>query len=83
MVFKALDSHKNIIDKWTVYSIGGGALAEENKPMESSNPIYNMHHMNEILNWCEINGKNYWEYVKDCEESDIWDYLSEIWKAMP
>ena len=82
MVFKALDSHKNIIDKWTVYSIGGGALAEENKPMESSNPIYNMHHMNEILNWCEINGKNYWEYVKDCEESDIWDYLSEIWKAM-
>ena len=82
MTFKALNSFGEITDEWTVYSIGGGALAEENQPLESSKAIYDMQYMNDILNWCENNGKNYWEYVKDCEDSDIWDYLSEIWKAM-
>lgn len=27
-------------------------------------------------------GKSYWEYVKECEEEDIWDYLQEVWKTM-
>ncbi|MCF0177124.1 MAG: L-serine ammonia-lyase, iron-sulfur-dependent, subunit alpha, partial [Bacteroidales bacterium] len=35
-----------------------------------------------ILNWCERYGKSYWEYVKECEESDIWDYFNEVWKTM-
>lgn len=26
--------------------------------------------------------KSYWEYVKECEESDIWDYLAEVWTTM-
>ncbi len=38
--------------------------------------------MTEILQWCERTGKSYWEYVKECEESDIWDYLQEVWKTM-
>ena len=38
--------------------------------------------MTEILEWCERSGKGYWEYVKECEDSDIWDYLNEVWKTM-
>ena len=41
-----------------------------------------MNSMTEILQWCERTGKSYWEYVKECEESDIWDYLQEVWKTM-
>ena len=35
-----------------------------------------------ILDWCEKTGKSYWEYVKECEDSDIWDYLHEVWITM-
>ena len=24
----------------------------------------------------------YWEYVKQYEDDDIWDYLNEVWKVM-
>ena len=27
-------------------------------------------------------GRNYWEYVQQCEDKDIWDYLAEVWKTM-
>jgi len=41
-----------------------------------------MSSMTQILEWCERTGKTYWEYVKECEDSDIWDYLAEVWKTM-
>jgi L-serine dehydratase len=57
-------------------------LEEEGVPAAASQHIYAMNTMTEILNWCERTGKSYWEYVQECEESDIWDYLSEVWKTM-
>ena len=82
MVFKSKDIQGNITDEWTVYSVGGGALEEEGIATEPSQHIYEMNTMSEILNWCERTGKSYWEYVQECENSDIWDYLSEVWKTM-
>jgi L-serine deaminase len=38
--------------------------------------------MKDILSWCINNGTTFWEYVKEYEESDIWDYLYEVWKVM-
>ena len=32
--------------------------------------------------WCEETGCSYWEYVEKHEETDIWDYLNEVWKVM-
>ena len=34
MCFKAFDAGQNLLGEWTVYSIGGGNLAEEGKPSE-------------------------------------------------
>ena len=82
MKFESLDKDKNPTDEWTVFSIGGGALAEEGKALDESPELYEMNHMTEILHWCERTGKSYWEYVRECEESDIWDYLAEVWKTM-
>ena len=82
MLFKSKDAYGNVTDEWTVYSVGGGALAEEGIPTTASQHIYEMNSMSEILNWCERTGKSYWEYVQECEDSDIWDYLSEVWKTM-
>lgn len=82
MKFEAVDSFGKLSDAWTVYSIGGGALAEDGKPLSQSPSIYKMTHMSEILGWCERTGKSYWEYVAECEEPDIWDHLAEVWQVM-
>ena len=77
------DTDDKLIENWTVYSIGGGALAENSDtPSIESRDVYGMNSMTEILEWCERSGKGYWEYVKECEDSDIWDYLNEVWKTM-
>ena len=83
MMFKAFDDQKQEIDKWIVYSIGGGALSEgEHDTMFSSPEPYNMNTLEEIMNWCIDNGRSYWEYVEECEDKDIWTFLQTIWEAM-
>ena len=83
MNFVALDAGGNELENWTVYSVGGGALAEDNKqPSIESPEVYSKNSMTEILDWCEHTGKSYWEYVKECEDPDIWDYLKEVWDTM-
>ncbi|EGJ72513.1 L-serine ammonia-lyase [Bacteroides coprosuis DSM 18011] len=83
MTFKAYDYEGKEMDEWTIYSIGGGALAEEGDQSHvETKDVYSMSSMTQILEWCERTGKTYWEYVKECEDSDIWDYLAEVWKTM-
>ena len=82
MTFKSKDKSGKVTDEWTVYSVGGGALAEEGISTNVSPDIYNMTKMSEILGWCERTGRSYWEYVQLCEDPDIWDYLHEVWKTM-
>ena len=82
MLFKSKDENGKVTDEWTVFSVGGGALAEEGIDNSASPDIYEMTKMSQILGWCERTGRSYWEYVQQCEESDIWDYLHEVWKTM-
>ena len=82
MTFKSLNEKGKVTDEWTVFSVGGGALAEEGHDKGSTPEIYDMNRMSEILYWCERTGRNYWEYVQQCEDKDIWDYLAEVWKTM-
>lgn len=73
------------INDWIVYSIGGGALSEGNHPtglLPESREVYDLHYLADIKNWCEDHGCAYWEYVKRCEQPDIWDYLLTVWHAM-
>ena len=54
MTLAALDASNKILENWTVYSIGGGALAENNdNPTIESPEVYGMNNMTEILQWCE------------------------------
>ena len=82
MLFKSKNENGKVTDEWTVFSVGGGALAEEGDNGMASPDIYEMTKMSQILGWCERTGRSYWEYVQQCEESDIWDYLHEVWKTM-
>ena len=82
MTFRAIDSNNVELDSWTVYSVGGGALAEEGKQHFETEDVYEFKHMDDILAWCKKNGRTYWEYVEECEGKDIWKYLSEVWLTM-
>ena len=82
MRFKSFDAQKQTTDEWTVFSVGGGALAEEGSARSETPDIYDMKTMKEILHWCERTGKSYWEYVEQCEGEEIWTFLAEVWDTM-
>lgn len=84
MKFVAFDADGNKIDEWICYSVGGGALSEGEKGrwLLRKREVYQKNTLHEIQQWCESHGRNYWEYVDECEEEDIWDYLMEVWRAM-
>ena len=82
MEFRAYDAGNGLIDSWTVFSVGGGALAEEGVDSIQSEDIYDKKTMTEILDYCEWSGKSYWEYVEECEGPEIWDFLRDVWKVM-
>lgn len=81
MKFEALDVDGKVLKDWIVYSVGGGKIVDEHTK-ESEKHIYEHSSMSEILALVERKGQDYWEYVKEREDSDLWDYLFEVWKAM-
>ena len=83
MLFKAFGADDTLLEEWTAYSIGGGALSEgPGKELSNSGEVYDMETLEEIIEWCDANGRSLWEYVEICEGPSIWDYLQEIWEAM-
>lgn len=82
MKLEALGGSDESLGDWTVYSVGGGALAEEGKSGLDTPDIYRMSHLSDIMEWCYDTGKSYWEYVKECEDEDIWDYFALVWEKM-
>ena len=84
MKFEAKDYDGNVTDEWTVYSIGGGALSEGEggSGVLDTPEVYGMNTMTEMMEWGEKTGHSYLEYVDQCEDSSIWDYLMEAWRAM-
>ena len=82
MTFCSKDANGKKTDEWTVFSVGGGALAEEGEDRSATPEVYQMNTMSQILYWCEHSGRSYWEYVEQCEGPEIWDFLSEVWATM-
>ena len=91
MRFCAWDSQENLLDDWTVYSVGGGALAEDPALLphrlvaaspDSEVPVYPLTRLSEIKEYCESQGWDYWEYVEHYEGKEIWDYLRQVWTVM-
>ena len=75
-----------VSDEWTYYSIGGGDIVCIENPIESEGgeEVYDLTTMKEIMDWCNANGKSYWEYVEEREgrNSGVWEHLENVWKVM-
>ena len=81
MLFEALDEQQQLKDSWTIYSIGGGKLADENTRLVEHS-MYEHTSISDILTYIEANGMTYWEYVIQHEGEAIWEYLSVVWEVM-
>ena len=77
-------AYKNdeILDKWRVYSVGGGTFKIEGKQNIEFPNIYNEESFEEIKKYCEEYGINLFQYVCKVEGEEITKYLSDIWEAM-
>ena len=80
--FIALDENKNVIDEYTVFSVGGGTIKEENEETSKEGQTYPLTTMDEIMKWCKENNKTLLDYVLEHEDEDILDYIESIKKAM-
>lgn len=82
MRFETISTDGQASGSWLVFSVGGGALAEEGDQLVQSPDIYELDSLLDIKHWCEQRGKSYWEYVEEREGKEIWDYLEEVWVVM-
>ena len=81
MRFEGLKGEE-ILDSWTIFSTGGGALENEETKAERTPDIYSLSTIQDIKDYCYNEGKTYWEYVEECEGPEIWDYLDRVWTVM-
>ncbi|NQU33917.1 MAG: L-serine ammonia-lyase [Bacteroidetes bacterium] len=81
MLFEAFDKNSKLINSWEVYSVGGGELMDiENKVKPQH--IYPHTNMADILHHLEDFGGTLWEYAFRNDDTDLTDYLKEVWVAM-
>src|SRR5690554_2117463 len=81
MKFYAYDKFNQELDSYLVFSIGGGDIKGLNEN-RSSNSLYKLKTMKDILKWCETNNKKIHEYVEVVEGKEIYNHLTDVWKVM-
>ena len=82
MKFEGYDDTGKLLDTYTVFSIGGGTLANEEFNEQRSATIYPDSHIVDIMHRLHEEDATYWEYVEHYEGPEIWDYLARIWEVM-
>lgn len=84
MKFVGKDVDGDVLDEWTVYSIGGGALSDGKSEGDElgAKDVYDLNKLKDIQQWCYDNGRSFWEYVEKCEGTEIWDFLDMVWQTM-
>jgi len=82
MQFEALDEAGRVIASRIVYSVGGGALLDEEGTPNGGQDIYPYTCMREILERTQRDGLLMWELVVQHEGAAFWPCLEGIWAAM-
>jgi L-serine dehydratase len=82
MRFEALDATGNTLLSRIVYSIGGGALLDEDGKSGDGEDIYPYASMQELIKKAEENGLLIWEFAEQHEGPEFRKYLEEVWETM-
>jgi len=81
MLFEAFDAERRTLLQWTAYSIGGGKILDDTSSLETDS-IYPYGSMEEIMETCRQNGKQFWEIVEQQEGPNLYGFLGEVWETM-
>ena len=79
MVFESLGGEEK---SWEVYSVGGGTIVEAGEMAANAPSVYPHHSFTAIMQHCEAEHLELWQYVEACEGPQIWTFLSDIWRVM-
>ena len=86
MKVAAVNFDGDLYDKWTYFSVGGGDIICMDHPVDAGDEteVYEMNTMKEILDWCNSNGKTFWEFVDENEKNTpgFWEHLEFVWNTM-
>ena len=86
MIVASVAADGSLTDNWTYYSVGGGDIRCMDTVIEDEDggDVYEMTTMKEILDWCNKNGKAFWEFVQENEEKTkgFWEHIELVWKTM-
>ncbi|QKS29380.1 MAG: L-serine ammonia-lyase [Candidatus Accumulibacter similis] len=82
MQFEALDAGGGVLAARVVYSVGGGALLDEDGQPDGSGEIYPHAGMDAVLDETEREGLCIWEIVDRHEGPAIWSHLASVWESM-
>lgn len=81
MDFIAL-SGGNEIGSMRILSIGGGAISVVGEELSAEDDVYAEKNFDEILYKCKDHNYRLYDYVKECEGDEIFEYLKTIWRTM-
>lgn len=82
MLYESLNANGSIMDSWTIFSVGGGSIANPEMKECKKNLIYKHTTIADIQEYCHEHGLSYWEYVYQTEGEGIISYLEEVWEVM-
>lgn len=71
----------DVLDKWRVMSVGGGAIEVEGKKSIAPKEVYPHNTFEQIKEYCEDNSLSIYDYVKRFEP-DMDEYLLRVWERM-
>ena len=81
MRFESVAASGGILSSWEVYSVGGGAL-QDNEESVAPPAIYPLTNMADILKFLDRSGESFWEYVLNHEDADFLAFLNRVWDVM-
>lgn len=86
IIVAMVDANGEHQDPWTYYSVGGGDIICIEHPIveEDTDEVYGMTTMKDILDWCNANGRSFWEFVDEHEKNTpgFWEHIELVWKTM-
>ncbi len=81
MDFEAFDFDGRQLAIWRIFSVGGGALRQEDEVPFLIN-IYELTSLESIIEWAGSSHSFIWEFVAEREGQGIWEYLRQVWRIM-
>jgi len=80
MRFEAVLPGGRTSEPWQVFSLGGGAIGEQDAPPPPQ--VYDLQSLADIIARSKRTGQDLWEYVQEREGEGIWAYLRQVWEVM-